>query len=169
MRYFIIFFVLTLLACQPRYVSDVNGLMLPPETLNKQNEIAMEAKAYDFILGDWIRIDEKEGLTTYESWSKVHDLKYKGHSYTMQGDAIVWEEKTTLEIDAFKTQFVVKMDGQSKTTFLCKLTGEEAFECRNSKNDYPKLIKYWSEGDQLKAQISEGGPVVDFIFEKKRS
>ncbi|WP_026914707.1 hypothetical protein [Christiangramia portivictoriae] len=39
---------------------------------------------FNWLLGDWIRVNEAEGLETFESWRKNSGKEYEGFGFTLK-------------------------------------------------------------------------------------
>lgn len=122
---------------------------------------------FDWLLGSWERQNEKEGRQTFESWKQKNEHEYIGLSYTMEGRKKVWQENVRLVKEKGGWHFNVTMEGESQTTKF-KLTRIEPgkFVCENAENEFPKVIEYAKNGQELHAKISGDGMEVTFDFAK---
>ncbi|SDS28341.1 hypothetical protein SAMN05216503_2560 [Polaribacter sp. KT25b] len=117
-----------------------------------------------FLIGNWVRLNDKEGNQTYETWN----TNLTGIGYTKQ------EQKTTfqeiLSIVTIKDTLYLKVEDVNKTPTLFKFTEQTdtSFVCENPENEFPKKIKYYIEDKQLKAIISADDFRIDFVFEKAK-
>lgn len=124
-----------------------------------------EIKKPTFLIGNWKRLNDKEGSQTYETWN----TNFTGIGYTKQ------EQKTTfqeiLSIVKIKDTLYLKVEGVHETATLFKFTHQTdtSFVCENSQNEFPKKIQYYLENKQLKAIVSADDFRVDFVFEKTKS
>lgn len=138
------------------------------ETNTKENkEVEVNSENFDWLLGSWQRLNEKEGRATFENWEKISDNEYTGMGFTLQGqDTVSYENLLVIMRDA-KWNLEVRIKGSSEVTvFPLVEIKEKMFIGKNNKNDFPKKIHYFIENDQLKAIISGGGPVIPFDFER---
>lgn len=120
---------------------------------------------FDFLLGEWSRINEQPGKQTFEKWAKQNDSAYIGHGYTLSGTDTVWQENTMLSLVEGVWHFQVKLKGETQSTdFKVIQTDGQSFTCENAANDFPKLISYRREGKELHAKISGGVRTVSFVF-----
>lgn len=116
----------------------------------------------DFILGKWTRLNDAEGKTTYEQWNS----DFTGIGFTMQNKDTVFKEiLSIIELDG-KLVFKVEGVNEEPTLFTITEISTNSFICENPKNEFPKVIEYILEDDQLKAVISAGEESVEFLFEK---
>jgi len=115
-----------------------------------------------FLIGDWIRLNDEKGSTTFEKW----DTNLKGLGYTLKEKDTTFKE--TLSIVSIKDTLFLKVSGIHKNATFFKFTEQSntSFTCENLKNEFPKKIKYYLENDQLKAIVSAGDLKIDFIFER---
>lgn len=121
---------------------------------------------FDWLVGTWIRTNEKEGKETFETWAK-EDSQYNGFSFTLLNKDTIWQERIILMEADGRWQYAVTGKRDLKPTVF-KLTEieKEAFICVNEANEFPKKIQYAKNGDQIKALISGGGMEIPFEFEK---
>lgn len=116
----------------------------------------------DFILGNWTRLNDAEGKTTYEIWNS----DFTGIGFTMQNKDTVFKE--ILSIVELDGKLVYKVEGvnEEHTLFTFTQQSKNSFVCENPDNEFPKVIEYVLEDDQLNAVISAGKDSIEFIFEK---
>lgn len=122
---------------------------------------------FDWLLGKWQRINDKPGRTTFENWEKTSDSTYYGVGFTLQnGDTISQEIMKIIETNG-KWNFLVKTPKEEEfISFKIPTIEDDKFECKNDTLDFPKLIKYWKNGDQIRALVS--GDSLQLSFEFKR-
>lgn len=115
-----------------------------------------------FLVGDWIRINNKKGTITYETWKN----NLSGLGYTLQKKDTVFKE--ILNIVTLKDSLYLKVEGVNDTPALFKFTQQTdtSFVCENPKNEFPKKIKYYLENHQLKAEVASENFKIDFVFER---
>lgn len=51
---------------------------------------------FDWLVGDWIRNNDKDGKKTFESWIKKSSSEYIGVSYTLLNSDTIWKENVKL-------------------------------------------------------------------------
>ncbi len=126
-----------------------------------QNE-KKEIQKPSFLIGDWIRVNDKEGAVTYETWNS--DLK--GLGYTIKEKDTTFKE--ILSIITIKDTLFLKVESvnENPTLFKFKQQTDTSFVCENKKNEFPKMIKYYLENDQLKAIVAADEFKIEFIFNK---
>jgi len=93
-----------------------------------------------FLIGDWIRLNDKKGSTTFEKW----DTNLKGLGYTLKEKDTTFKE--TLSIVSIKDTLFLKVSGIHKNATFFKFTEQSntSFTCENPKNEFPKKIKILS-------------------------
>ncbi|WP_282629434.1 DUF6265 family protein [Empedobacter sedimenti] len=138
-----------------------------------QSTKATSTKGHDFnfLVGEWIRTNEKTDRKTYESWKKLNNTTYLGCGFTIKNNDTIFQEHTTLVKENEKWIFKVKMNKkETKTTdFILTFSDKSSFIVENTQNDFPKIIKYWKNGTLLNAEISnDESNKVPFIFEKMK-
>jgi len=124
-----------------------------------------EMKKPSFLIGDWIRVNDKEGAVTYETWNS----NLKGLGYTLKEKDTTFKE--ILSIVTIKDSLFLKVEGINENPTLFKFTQqtETSFVCENDENEFPKKIKYYLENDQLKAIVAADEFKIEFIFERYNS
>ena len=120
---------------------------------------------FDWLLTDWQRINEQEDRQTFESWSKKDNSEYHGIGYTLKNSDTIWKETMKLVESNQTWSIEITGNGELKPTVF-KLTKieQEQFTSENPGNEFPKLIKYSRQGNQLKAVISDGEMEIPFEF-----
>lgn len=121
-----------------------------------------ELKKPDFLLGYWIRVNDKPNQITYEVWNP----DFTGIGFTMQHKDTVFKE--IMSIIEKKDTLYLQVKGVNEKPTLFYFTSQTAtsFVCENPKNEFPKKINYYIESDTLKASVSNDDFTVDFSFIK---
>lgn len=124
-------------------------------------------KDFDWLLGDWQKLNNNPGTQTFESWEKINAEKYQGQSYTMVGQQEIWRESVVLSKDSTAWNYVVTQKGQTEgVTFKLTMKENGKFSCENPNNEFPTKIVYQRAGDKIHAKITGGGKEIPFDFEK---
>lgn len=71
-----------------------------------------------------------------------------------------------VETDSKWNLLVKTLEEKEFVRFEMSEIQEEKFECKNDTLDFPKLIKYWKNGDKLNALVK--GDSLKLSFEFKR-
>jgi len=124
------------------------------------------AENFDWLLGNWKRINDKAGKQTYENWIKISESSYQGLGYTMQESDTIWKETISLSRANNGWVFGVKGEDESEP-IIFKLTEivKDGFICENKENEFPKKIKYSKSGEKLMANVSGEDMMIPFEFE----
>lgn len=136
-----------------------------PKKLQQKSSPFNQKENFDWLLGKWKRINNEEGKETFENWNKLNDTVYMGIGFTLQnGDTLSQEkiklnkinEKWNLTVTTPKMTESILFAGASHTT--------NEFICKNPENDFPKVIKYWKNGQKLNASVSNSEMNILFEF-----
>ena len=121
-------------------------------------------KTPDFLVGNWERINDKEGQNTYEIWN----TNLTGLGITLKNKDTVFKE--ILSIVSINDTLTLKVEGVNETATLFKITNQTdtSFVAENPTHDFPTKIKYLLENKQLKAHVSNKEFGIDFVFGKKK-
>ena len=122
---------------------------------------------FDWLLGNWKRLGEEEGNETFENWNAISKTEYSGIGYTMQNGDTIKQEKIQLIKTNGKWNLTVKAPEDTKSiTFNVTSFNENEFICENHELDFPNKIKYWKNGNQLNASVSNSEMEIPFEFKK---
>jgi len=120
---------------------------------------------FDWLNGSWIRTNNEEGKTTYESWSKKDASNYQGTGFTLQNTDTISMEDMALVKSLDNWHLEVIAPGESEKTLFKLIKIEEGnFIAENQANEFPKIIEYKLSGDTLKALISNPDMEIPFDF-----
>ena len=129
------------------------------ETKNKKSE------NFDWLLGKWQRANEEKDKTTFENWEKINNSEYNGIGFTIQNnDTISQEIMRILKTDGKWDLFVKTPEEKDFIKFEMSEIKEDRFEFKNDTLDFPKLIKYWKNGDKINALVSGDSLEIPFEF-----
>ena len=122
----------------------------------------IKPKKPEFILGKWIRINDKPGSKTYEIWQD----NFTGLGFTLKEKDTTFKE--ILSIISINDTLTLKVEGVNAIPTLFKFTSQTdtSFVAENPTHDFPTKIKYWLENEQLKAHVSNKEFGIDFVFKK---
>jgi hypothetical protein len=131
------------------------------------NKIVFDGINFDWLIGNWKRLNESPGKETYEHWQKINDKLYMGVGCTLMAGDTVWQESMKFEkqFDIWNLKVIQKDDSQA-TIFRVINFDSNSFTCENNLNEFPKKIYYFKKGDALKAIISGGDMAIPFDFER---
>jgi len=157
-----LFFLITIFVLSCNQNSKTN------QTENSQAESKTETtENFDWLTGKWKRLNEEAGKETFENWDKISATEYSGIGFTIQkGDTVSQEKMNIIEKDG-KWTLLVKMPNEKEPTKFknAELKNNE-FVFVNDSIDFPKKVKYWIEGEKIKATVSNEKMEIPFEFEK---
>lgn len=143
------------------------SLILALTSCNSNNGVQDAAtENFDWLLGDWKRTNEEDGKETYERWHQKDGSEYKGIGFTLQNGDTISKEEMSLLLQDNKWSFVVKTaKDKEPITFNITEIKSNSFVSINDSVDFPREIKYWMDGNKLKAQVSNDFIMLPFDFE----
>ncbi len=132
--------------------------------LDRQNSVKNH---FSWLLGNWERINEQAGRRTFEQWEQINDSLFRGMGYTLEGTDTVFKELLRLEKHKDNWEYIVRMPSEkNETRFAFTQRTDTSFTCRNDENEFPKQIRYFKAGNDLKADISDNSTTIDFQFKQ---
>lgn len=140
----------------------------PKKEKVQMKEIAeVPSQNFNWLVGEWVRKNEKKGKETFEIWKKNSVSEYFGHGYTVKEKDTVQQEFIKLYYKDKKWNLEVELKGDPDiVTFKMTSYSSSAFICENKNHDFPKLIKYERNGDKLNALVKGDDFQIPFAFEK---
>ncbi|MEZ4910169.1 MAG: DUF6265 family protein [Saprospiraceae bacterium] len=134
---------------------------------NDQKTATPATANFDWLLGNWKRTNEEKGKETFENWQKTNDTEYNGIGFTLQNRDTLSQEQMKLIQTKGRWNLLVKTpDEKDFIKFDMTELAENKFECKNGTLDFPKLIKYWKNGDKMNAIVSGDSLKLSFEFER---
>ncbi len=138
-----------------------------------QDKISKQTKEdfqrLEWILNKWERTNVRPGNTAFETWSRDSKYLFTGMGVSLKGSDTTFVEQLRIEIKEDKIYYVADVRENATPTYfhMTKIT-ENGFVSENPDHDFPKMISYSLEGDDLTAIISDGGDKkMGFIFKRK--
>ena len=123
---------------------------------------------FDWLVGNWVRKNDKDGKQTFERWEKKSNTEFIGISYTLLEKDTVWKEDVRLSKTDTLWQFAVTGKGDTKpTVFKLSKVDEHSFVFENNLNEFPKRIEYTNKGNAFSAVVSGDAMTIPFEFEKE--
>jgi len=134
---------------------------------NKTSIISKKSENFDWLLGQWKRLDEEKGKETFENWEKHSDTEYWGIGFTLQNNDTIKQERIKLKKENKSWNLMVKTPDEAEATVF-KMTTFDAnkFICENTAIDFPNRIKYWKTDNYLNATVSNTEIIISFKFKK---
>ncbi|NHM08351.1 hypothetical protein G4D82_14070 [Flavobacterium sp. CYK-4] len=131
------------------------------------NNLESDKTEFDWLVGKWIRKNDKDSKQTFENWTKKSNTEYLGLSYTLLKNDTVWKENVVLNKVNNKWQFAVTgNEDKQPTIFKLSKLNDSIFEFENKENEFPKVIQYKNEGNKFSAIVSGNDMTIPFEFEK---
>ena len=139
------------------------------DKMDEQAVMKDSTENFDWLLGFWKRSNEEEGRETFETWKKLNDTEYVGFGFTLKNGDTISQEKLRLLKNDMRWDILVKVPDEDTPTMF-KGTGhnKNEFNAENNAIDFPNHIKYWRDGDNIKALISNAEMEVSFEFKKMK-
>jgi hypothetical protein len=134
---------------------------------NDQKPTTQSTDSFDWLLGNWKRTNEEKGKETFENWKKTNDIEYEGIGFTLQNrDTLSQEQMKLIQTNGKWNLLVKTFDEKDFIKFEMTEIADDKFECKNITLDFPKLIKYWKNGDKMNAIVSGDSLKLSFEFER---
>lgn len=130
----------------------------------------IELTQFDWLEGDWQRVNVKEELKTYEFWkqdSNIDDLTYSGIGFTLQEKDTVFKEDLIIYFEEKHWNLVVTGVNEIPTVFKIEEFTNSSFTAVNLQNEFPTHIKYFINKDTLNAVVYKDSLHIEFKFIKK--
>ncbi len=84
----------------------------------------------------------------------------------MQDGDTIWQEHIKLiQVDGNWDLMVISPGEAGHTSFRMSHSKPFEFTCVNEEHDFPNEIKYWKDGDMLRALVSGSDMEIPFDFE----
>ena len=120
----------------------------------------------DWMSGSW---EMREGTRwTEEFWTDPRGGLMLGASRTGEGETLQsFEHIRIVRGEDGSMSFVAQPRGSEPVPFPLAGAGDDWVEFANPAHDYPQRIRYWREGERLRARISamDGSRPVEWTFE----
>lgn len=138
------------------------------EKAKKTREPIEEYKTdnYDWLIGEWKRVNESSLKSTYENWMKLNDLQYEGHGYTMKGEDTLWQEYMHFaKVDEVWQMQVETPGNDTLVVFQMEMASDTSLLVLNKRHDFPQKIRYWKDDNRLEASVSNTSKEIRYSFE----
>lgn len=136
---------------------------------SKQNPSALTRfKKIEWILGQWERMNVKDGQTAFETWTKTSSSLLEGIGVSMVGSDTTFVERLKIEIKEDDIYYIADVKENATPTYF-KITSltKNGFVSKNPSHDFPKLIQYDLKENTMTVVISDGKQKrMGFIFQK---
>ncbi|APG60958.1 DUF6265 family protein [Christiangramia salexigens] len=121
---------------------------------------------FDWLLGNWIRTNGAQNITTGENWKKLSETEYMGLGYNLKANDTSFKESIRLYKNKDFWVYEVSGVNEQPTEFRMTSSGNNEFTLENSSNDFPKKIQYTYNEKSLKATISDNNRSIIFEFSR---
>lgn len=121
---------------------------------------------FDWLMGDWEMQNSEEGHQTFEKWKKISPNEYRSLGFTLSNLDTSWSEELILkkEVDTWFLYAFID-NSETPTPFELYDITPTSFSSKNYLNDYPHIIKYWTQNNTLFASISDSLKQMEFTYE----
>jgi len=131
---------------------------------SEQKPSPIEFTPFNWLLGEWQRVEIDSTSTTFETWVKEGG-NYRGHGYVMQGTDTVWQEHMVLQAKSQGWEFVVSTPGNADAVIFTLIESDStSFVVTNLQHDFPKRIDYSRKGTELHALVTGGDTKLTYQF-----
>ncbi|MEL6413879.1 MAG: DUF6265 family protein [Pseudomonadota bacterium] len=137
------------------------SLILLSTCASAQSAAPDTSDQFDWLTGCW----QSEDGSSRETWSASEDGYYFGYSVVYQDGQAIFFEQMRIDPGATPT-FNAYPRGAGPSPFPATEQTGEAVTFANAAHDYPQKIRYWRDGDKLRATISlfDGSQANTFSF-----
>lgn len=123
-----------------------------------------QAENADWLVGCWESFEDY----SQEVWVKTPDAALIGFSVSVLGDDVSFYESLYIREVGGTLTYTAFPSGQSATTFVASDVAVTSVVFENPSHDYPQVIAYSLEGDELWASISDAEGKKKITFKKQR-
>lgn len=138
---------------------------------DKEMQSTEDVQRFDWIIGNWIRIDEDADKMTYEKWVIITPFHYVGEALTLDkvSQDTLFEEKLALIYKENQWSLSVQSPNDiDSTVFVVTNYDDMSFSSYNAQNDFPKTIGYRIDADTLKAHIADSTTRIPFTYVRNK-
>ena len=122
---------------------------------------------FDWLIGEWKRLDEEEGKETFENWMKISETEYSGIGFTMEKNDTIKQEQIKLIKNNEQWNLIVKVPDETESvSFKMTEHRDSEFICVNNEIEFPNKIHYWKKGERIYATVSNSEMEIPFEFER---
>ena len=135
------------------------------ETLDSETS---DTNKFDWILGDWERINNDDDNRIFEQWVKISNSDYRGIGFSLLNNDTVFQEHMALKKIAEDWYFIAIDVNPKPTLFKITQRSCQGFVSENQVNDFPKKISYQKVDNMLFATISDDNTEISFSYKSKQ-
>lgn len=141
-----------------------------PEAIENKTELSSineNIESFDWLVGNWKRLDNELENKTFENWKKETNNRFLGHGFVMKELDTIWQEKMILSKKESIWVLEVNTPGNDDLVeFSLTEYDSNSFTVENPNHDFPKKIKYWKNKEKLSALVSGNENEINFEFER---
>ncbi|MEP2670112.1 MAG: DUF6265 family protein [Cyclobacteriaceae bacterium] len=142
-------------------------LLITGAACSPQESDKSDMEKINWLMGQWERINVKEGRSAHERWEAVNDQELKGWGVSFRGiDTSFMEVLRIVEKEDTLYYVADVPENPNPVFFKFESITETGFVCANPEHDFPKRIEYQLRSDTLKAITSGDGKELIFEFVK---
>lgn len=130
---------------------------------------SVPAESMEWLSGQWC--GQFGDAQIEESWTTPVGGMLLGMSRTLAAGAVQSFEYMRIESRDGKLSFIAQPGGSPPTAFPLSAQDAQSATFHNAGHDFPQTVRYWREGDGLRAEISgpdgKGGEqTIGFAYER---
>ncbi|MCK7592898.1 DUF6265 family protein [Pseudomarimonas salicorniae] len=114
--------------------------------------LAAEPVSLDWLSGHWC--GEQGQTRIEEQWTQPAGGALLGLSRTLKDDRMTGFEFMRIERQQGVQHLLAQPGGSPPTAFRLIESGQQSARFSNPQHDFPQTIRYWREGESLRAEIS---------------
>ena len=136
-----------------------------PAAASERGAPAAEIGRFHWLVGSWVRTNEKQGQSTYEIWNEAPGSTYQGLGFTLREEDTIWQERMTLkETSGIWTLNIWSPDQNEPVVFTLTDLSDSTFTSENPDHDFPKKILYRRHEKGISASVSNEEMEIAFVF-----
>jgi hypothetical protein len=135
---------------------------------NNSPEIETQFRSLRWLVGNWERMNVRQGQTASEKWQNIAPNELKGLGVTMKENDTMFLERIQIRIKDNKIYYVADVR-ENKDPIFFEFTSitRTGFVCENPEHDFPKKIEYSLNGTNLTVVISGNGKSQNYLFVRR--
>ena len=123
----------------------------------------------DWLQGKWCADPDEKGRQTCETWAGDQDALTGISEMRVADGPVQVLERMRIAADAGRLVFHADPTGQDGGDFFAASDQPaQAVRFENASHDYPQVVRYWREGETLRAEISlaDGSEARNWTFRR---
>jgi hypothetical protein len=127
-----------------------------------------EPKQPKWLVGNWIRTNDKPQHITYETWRLDSKNNLIGIGFTLKENDTTFKESISIITKNDSLFFQVAGVNKNPTLFKFSQQTDTSFVCENKSNEFPKKIYYFKSNNNLNAVVSNDDFEIKFFFNRQK-